>query len=348
MNSNRPDLTGISPEVIAYIQSLEAEIAELSEVRSRSGMDAGEDSLPEEPPGPFNIITATALGIAKRTPVHVYARQRRGGMGVFDLDIPAEDPPTILTVVEESQVLLLITSNSRAFQLPVGALVESPIHARGSSIVARINWSEREYLAAVLPILAHGYLTLLSETGMVRSLRHHIFGEYMKPGIPLYDIKSYGRLASAAWTPGDADLLIATRLGKAIRFGEKQVPPQGCLGIRLASEDRAVAVAPVYDNSEIFFLGADGHGTVRRMNSFARNKTPGSGGKSAMATDQLVAAANVDGVDDLFIISRLGKLIRFSLAEVPVKEGVVQGVICMSFRADEVSALAARRPNVLY
>lgn len=348
MDINRPDLTGVAPDILAYIQSLEAEIAELAESRLRPGADAGEGLIPDEPPGPFNLITVTATGSAKRTPVHLYARQRRGGMGVFDLDTPEDDPPMLLSIAEESQTLLLITNDSRAFRIPLGSLPESPVHARGSSIVARINLLEGESLAAVLPIRAQGYLALLSKTGMVRCLRHHVFGEYMKPGLPLYDIKSFGPLASASWTPGDGDLLIATRQGRAIRFSEKQVPPQGCLGIRLASEDQAIAVAPVDDDSEVFFLGADGHGTVRRMNGFARNKTPGSGGKNAIATTHLVAVANVDGVDDLFIISRLGKIIRFRLDEVPVKEGVVQGVICMSFRADEASALATRRPNGLY
>ena len=348
MDRNRPDLTGVAPDILAYIQSLEAEIADLAEIRLQQRVDTIEDLTLDEPPSPFSLITATGSGIAKRTPVHLYARQRRGGMGVFDLDTPEEDPPVLLSIAEESQTLLLITSASRAFRFSLGSLSESPVHARGSSIVSRIKLLEGESLAAVLPILAQGYLALVSKTGMVRCLRHHVFGEYMKPGIPLYDIKSYGPLACAAWAPGDGDILIATTQGRAIRFSEKQVPPQGCLGIRLAPEDQAIAVAPVDDDSEVFFLSADGHGTVRRMNGFARNKTPGSGGKNAIATNHLIAAANVDGVDDLFIISRLGKIIRFRLAEIPVKEGVVQGVICMSFRADEASALVTRRPNGLY
>ena len=43
---------------------------------------------------------------------------------------------------------------------------------------------------------------------------------------------------------------------------------------------------------------------------------------------------------DLFIISRLGKIIRFQVDEVPAKEGVVQGVNCMELRSDETVAVA--------
>jgi DNA gyrase subunit A len=75
------------------------------------------------------------------------------------------------------------------------------------------------------------------------------------------------------------------------------------------------------------------------MSGFAANKAPAAGGKVAMKTDKLIGAARAGTGDELFAISRLGKLIRFAAAEVPPKEGVVQGVACMALRADEVVAL---------
>ena len=59
-----------------------------------------------------------------------------------------------------------------------------------------------------------------------------------------------------------------------------------------------------------------------------------------MKTDELVVAAAVGPGDELVIISRLGKLIRFAADEIPAKEGVVQGVACMALRADEATAVA--------
>lgn len=343
---NRPDLSGVDPAIRAYIEALESEIERLSQEKSSAAASGAAEPVPVEPPGPLNIITATASGIAKRTPVHFYARQRRGGMGVFDLDSPANDPPAILSLAEDTQTALLLTSYARAFRLPVSSIPETPIRGRGESIVSRLNLAQDETLVSIQPALAQGYLVLLSKSGMLRSLRHHIFGEYMKPGLSLYDIKSFGPLAAACWSPGDGELFIATRQGRAIRFAEKLVPPQGCQGIRLAPDDSAVAVAPVYPNSEVFLLGADGRGSVRSMSTFNPNKAPGSGGKNAMATSHLVAAINIDGSDDAFILSRLGKIIRFQLGEVPTKDGAVQGVICMNFRNDEAVAAAARRPVI--
>ena len=75
------------------------------------------------------------------------------------------------------------------------------------------------------------------------------------------------------------------------------------------------------------------------MPGFSANKAPGGGGKIAMKTDVLVGAVTVEENDDLFVISRLSKIIRFRVDEVPAKEDAVQGVNCMTLRADEAVAI---------
>jgi DNA gyrase subunit A len=109
--------------------------------------------------------------------------------------------------------------------------------------------------------------------------------------------------------------------------------------MRLEPGDAAVAIASVSAESCVFLLTADGKGTLRLMSGFSANKSPGGGGKSAMKTDRLIGAVAVEEDDDIFILSRLSKIIRFRAAEVPPKEDVVQGVICMALRADETVAV---------
>jgi DNA gyrase subunit A len=99
----------------------------------------------------------------------------------------------------------------------------------------------------------------------------------------------------------------------------------------------------VQEDSSVFLLSADGKGAIRLMSGFAANKAPGAGGKVALKAEQLVGAVTCTDRDDLFVISRLGKIIRFQAVEVPPKEGVVQGVNCMALRADETTALTAGR-----
>jgi DNA gyrase subunit A len=348
MESQRPDLSQVTSVIREYIEKLENEIARLraaslpSRVRPASREETAEmaESAPPEPPTTIQVITLTASGLAKRTPRHQYLRQRRSGMGIFDLDAPEDDPPAILILADLNQYLLLFTSQARAFRLPVSQIDETPVRGRGASVVARMNLQPDERLVAALPDEARGAVALVSAHGMMRHLRHHIFGEYMKPGTVLFDAGKHGALAAVCRTPGDGDLFIATRQGKAIRFSEKLVPPQGGAGIRLEKGDVVTAVAAANDDSHVFLVDAIGRGTLRLMSGFAANKSAGGSGKTAMNTDCLVAALGAEGPGDIFMISRWSKIIRFSLEEVPVKEGVVQGVNCMALRADEVVAVA--------
>lgn len=351
MKPNRPDISKVAPEIRQYIEALETELELLRErgdlrlepskriVQVESSEDVLNIRLPAEPPTTISLVTATASGIAKRTLRHLYARQRRGGTGFPDFEAAADDPPTILSFIDKDQNLLLLSITGKAYRLSSTVISDTGIRSGGSSVLNRSSIPSDERIAAILPERGQGYLSLVSQSGMVRLLRHHVFGEYMKPGMALYDFRSFGPLAAACWTDGSGDLFIATQKGRAIRFSERLVPPAGTLGIRLANDDIVVGVTPVYDDSGVFLLGADGKGTIRMMENFTPNKAPGAGGKIAMNTDRLVCALSVDEKAEVFIITRQGKMIRFPLEDIPPKDAPVMGVNCLSLRADEPSAV---------
>ena len=356
MSVDRPDLSGLPLEVLSYVQSLEAELESLRaaslgrptrgaavarerDEASREGDD--EPAGPSEGPTTYNTITATAGGIVKRTPRHLYDRQRRGGMGVFDLDAPEGDPPAFLTVADVSQTLIVMTTLGRVFPLPVSALVESPVRGRGESIRKWVPLNSEEKIALLTPDVGAGYLTMVTRRGQVRRWRYNVFGRALQPGTILYEIRDGGAPAAACWSAADADLFIVTARGLAIRFAETQVAVRGSLGIRIDPGDEVIGVTSVRADDGVFMLSADGKGTVRQMTGFALNKAPGSGGKQAMKADRLVGATLVKPGDDIFAISGLGKIIRFAVAETPIKEGVVQGVSCMTLRNDECTAVVA-------
>lgn len=348
MPIERPDLSEVSPDVLAYIESLEAALAAQTGRRARPQVVAEPelDAEPElcEPPTTINLIALTAGGLLKRTPRHLYGRQRRGGMGIFDLDAPDDDPPALLTLADESASLILLTDQGRTYRLPVNRLPEMPVRAKGTALAGLLTLRPGERVAAALPEDGGEQLALVGQRGWVMTVRASFVGKSMIAGVVYYDAAKYGPLAAACWLPGSADeVFIATRQGFAIRFPAQRVPKTGCLGIRLEKNDAVVAATAANDESSVFLLGADGKGTIRQMSGFTANKSPGGGGKVGLKTDRLVAASAVATDDDVFIISRNSKIIRFQAAEVPPKEGVVQGVNCMALRGDETTAVAVAR-----
>lgn len=337
MQLERPDLAGISPEVLAYIEALEAALAENDEEGGRTPRQEA-PLEPSEPPTTKQMVTISADGIGKRTPRHHYLRQRRGGMGIFDLDSGDADPPAFLLSVEESAGLILITNQGRAFRSDVRSLPETDIRSRGASLLADFPLRDDEKLAIVAPDQGGSYLVLVSVRGQVRRIGSQYLGKSLQPGTMIYNINEGGAPAAACWTSGNDDLFITTRQGKAIRFAERLVPVRGCLGLRVDQGDTVVGVAGSNEEGGVFLLTDDGKGTIRLMRGFSTNKSPGASGKVAMKTETLVGAYSVKAGDDVFAISALGKIIRFQADEVPAKEGVVQGVNCMSLRNDHCSA----------
>lgn len=347
----RPDLTNVNPEIIAYIEFLEKKVG-LRAARPAAAdyqplelaPERASEALPAERETNVNLITITHDGSAKRTLRHIYTRQHRGGMGVFGIDIDAPDYPVALSTAEEGQSLLLFTNRARVFRYPLQNITAVPVYEKGALITERLGLDASEYLIAALPVQAKGYVALASEGGRVRVLRHHLFGEHMRPGTELYKFNEFGPLASVCWTSGDAELFLITQQGMGIRFAEKSLSPQGDQGIRVSGDDKVVGVTPVFPDSGVFIAGADGRGTVRLMSGFAPNKAPGGSGKIAFKSNKVVGAKAIEPNDDIFMISHLGKMIRFPSDEVPTTEGVVQGVNCMGLRGDEVLAILSTGP----
>lgn len=337
MQLERPDLSGVSPEVLAYIEALEAA---LDDAEDEGGRSARQEAPlePSEPPTTKQLVTISASGFGKRTARHHYLRQRRGGMGIFDLDSGDADPPAFLLSVEESAGLILITNQGRAFRTEVRSLPQTEIRSRGAALLEDFPLRSDEKLAIVAPDQGGAYLVLVSVRGQVRRIGSQYLGRSLQPGTMIYNINEGGAPAAACWTAGNDELFIATRQGKAIRFAERLVPVRGCLGLRVDPGDAVVGVAGVNEEGGVFLLTDDGKGTTRLMRGFSANKSPGASGKVAMKTETLVGAYGVKAGDDVFAISALGKIIRFQADEVPAKEGVVQGVNCMSLRNDHCSA----------
>lgn len=337
MDLERPDLSGVDDEIVAYINALEEELA--ASQQSGRGTSRSEPTLePSEPPTTMNVISISAGGLAKRTPRHHYLRQRRGGMGIFDLDAGEEDAPKFLTVADESAGLVLVTNQGRALRTDVKAIVETEIRGRGQPLLDDFPLRDGEELALVFPDRGGSYLIMVSERGQVRRIGSQYLGKNLQPGTMLYNTAEGGKPVTACWTEGNSELFIATRQGRAIRFAERQVPVRGCLGLRVDPGDYVVGVAATSEEGGVFLLNDEGKGTIRLMSGFSANKAPGSGGKVAMKTETLLGAIAVEENADVFVISELGKLIRFQAADVPEKTGVVQGVNCMNLRSDQCVA----------
>lgn len=343
MPLERPDLSEAQPEIVQYIEMLEAQLLTLQANQKaparRTQTNSPAEALPNEPETTINILAITESGLIKRTPRHFYSRQRRAGMGVFDIESTEDDPPFQIGMGDENDIVVLITHLGRAFRLPVSKVAQTDVRGKGQPIGDLLKFRPNERVVRILPEAGGKFMTLLTERGWVRRVRANYLGKSLIPGTSFHDINQGGYVTDACWSDGASDTFIGTRSGLGIRFSEAQIPTRGCLGIRLSPDDTAIAVTSTSDDGKIFLVSHDGRGTIRSMNGFRKNKAPSAGGKVALKTDQLIAARSVDTTEELFLISKHSKMIRFAANEIPVKSGTVQGVILMALRGDDIQAV---------
>lgn len=335
----RPDLSNIPQSVLEYIEFLESNIGQIKSInRDRAEASQSSDSTPlnPEPPTSAQILTLSKLGFAKRTFRHLYLPQHRGGTGNLDLEVDNVDEHLLAADLDKATTLLVFSNQGRVFRIPLTRIPEKALREQGEWIWERIELNTGEKAAAVLSLQAAGFVTMITRHGRIRSLRHHLFGEHMRPGMSVFSPQEHGDLVAACWTPGDADILVSTRQGMGIRFSEKSIPPLGDQAIKLAEGDEIASLAPVYDQTEVFIASADGRGATRAMNGFAPNKKMGGSGKILMKSNAVVGVVPVRPDDHIFELTRQGKIIRFPAHEVPVTEAPVQGVNCILLRGDEV------------
>ena len=348
MEIERPDLSQVDAEIVAYIESLEkALLMAQSGGRRGSSAETRPTLEPSEPETTINIIVVTADGFVKRTPRHHYLRQRRSGKGIFDIDTPESAPPVIVCSADFSADVLIITSEGRIFRLPVAKLPETALRARGSDLGKLLASPLLADEVVVAMLVADGglYVNLASQRGRVRRVRKTYLSAKMVQGIRYHKISEGGVVVSACWSTGDQDIFLGTRKGLGIRFSERQIPNSGCRGIRLKPDDAVVTIAATSHEGGLLVLGSDGKGTIRLMAGFRQNKAPGAGGKVVIKAQRMVGCVSVGEGGDVFAISRTSKMIRFAAAEVPPKTGVVQGVNCMGLRGDEVMAFTISGEN---
>ncbi len=339
---DRPNLDNVDAEIRAYIEHLEQQLLSSG---ARKQAESRPTLEPSEPETTINIITVTADGRAKRTPRHLYVRQRRSGMGVFDIETDEALPPTILCEADANADVLIITEEGRIFRTPVASIPETDGRGRGTPLGDLIQLNHSERVVSLLPTDDGLYINLISERGRVRHVRKTYLGPTMTQGIRYHKVSEGGYVTGACWSSGNDDLFIATRKGLGIRFSEKQVPNTGVLGMRVDPDDMTIAIAATNEDGGMLVIGHDGKGSIRLMAGFRKNKAPGAGGKVVLKTDQLVGVQSVEAGNDVFVISQLAKLIRFSADEIPAKTGVVQGVNCMTLRADAVTAVTVSRAD---
>ncbi|EKD90578.1 MAG: hypothetical protein ACD_30C00112G0019 [uncultured bacterium] len=317
--------------------------------KQKVGEFSEEDLVADE----VTIVTVTEGGYVKRQSPMSFRTQNRGGKGVSGITTKEEDAVSHIFYTKTLDNLLFFTDRGRAFQIKVWEIPEVSRIAKGQAIVNLINVEQGEKVTAILTLRSKDtvkFLFMGTKMGNVKKTPVEEYANIRKNGLISIKLDSGDTLSWVVPTTGKDDMIIVSRKGQSIRFGEHLVRPthrdtSGVRGISLSKTDEVVSMNKVEDpNSDLLVVMENGLGKKTKINAWKRQGRGGSGIKAAQVTDktgEIVTAEIIDkDVDTLVMTSNKGQLIKLNLKDVPTLQRQTQGVILMRVRAGEKVAAA--------
>ena len=355
-------------EKIAYFQKILADEGllhdviktEITAVRNRyadvrrTAIEAGEDddiddeSLIQEEEV---VVTLTHLGYVKRLPIDTYKSQHRGGRGISGLATREEDFVENIITTSTHAVLLCFTNRGRVFRLKGYQVPEASRQAKGTAIVNLLQLDGEEKVKTVIPVSNFeegGFLMMATRNGVVKKTELMEYARINKSGLIAVNLREDDELVGVRLTDGECDIVLVTRKGMSIRFGEDDVRDtgrntMGVRGITLSDDDEVIGMAPIIEGHNLLVVSEKGFGKRTEMDEY-RVQTRGGKGlityRVAEKTGPLVQLALVDDSKDIMLINDSGIVIRLSAAEIPVLSRVTQGVTLMRTRDARVVDIA--------
>jgi DNA gyrase subunit A len=330
-----------------------------------SDQDATELSAEDLIPKEEVVVTLTHRGYAKRQPSRTFRAQLRGGIGLRGAkptaggDAPRgtreEDYTEHLVSTHTHASLLFFTQSGRVFQLRVHELPERERTAKGIPINNLIEIGPRERVTAVFVRPENDddggrYMLMVTRKGFIKKTRTREYANVRRNGLIAINLQGGDELLWVAPTSGADEILIASQLGKSIRFHEEEVRPmgrdtQGVIGMRLGRADLVAGMAVIVPGGDLLVVTERGYGKRTPMDEYPRHHRAGQGVFTLKVTPKVgrLAALRVtsDPEDEILLITASGMVLRTATGSISEIGRQTQGVIVMRLGSDDqVVALA--------
>jgi DNA gyrase subunit A len=310
-----------------------------------------EDLIPETE----SVLVYTAGGYVKRTDPTEYRSQKRGGVGVIDLDTKDEDFVTILLNTSTHSDLLFFTDKGKAYQIKMYDLPEGRRATKGKSIMNFLPLDGGEKVTSILPMPKQVKsetlsLMMVTRNGTVKKSSAESFKDVRRNGIIAIRLEDGDELLAAMFTHGGDDIICATREGQSIRFAESDVREMGrtaggVIGMKLEKGDYLINADVIHKdmkNPEFLVMSENGYGKKTPLDEYKTQKRGGSGIKTMNLTDKtgklVIGRVVTDDMHELIAMSKKSQVIKTELSSVSSLSRSTQGVRILKPREGDTLA----------
>jgi len=302
-------------------------------------------------------VVYTSSGYIKRTSLSSYHFQSRGGKGRKGIEMKAEDIVEHLFIGSTHSYLLVFTNQGRLYWLKALEVPDVGPAGRGKAIANLVEFAPDERVCSILAVKEFRedqYIVMLTTNGLIKKTRLSEFRNVRKGGILAMTIQPKSELFTAQLTSGTNDIVIGTRLGRAIRFKESDVRPMGrqaagVKALKLKSKDEVIGMIVVGNEDTFVFTASErGYGKKTEIDQYPRHRRGGQGVLNLKVGGKIGNALSIVGVseEELLLITAEGKVIRIKTTQFRPLSRATQGVRIIALdENDRVCSVAKVRES---
>ena len=302
------------------------------------------------------VITISHMGYIKRTPLAEYRTQNRGGVGAKGSATRDEDFIEHIYVASMHNTMLFFTEKGRCFWLKVYEIPEGARSSKGRAIQNVIQIEPDDKVRAYINVkrlndeeyVNNNFIIMCTKDGTIKKTKLEAYSRPRQNGVNAIVIREGDQLIEAKLTSGQAEVMIAARDGKAIRFNESTVRPigrvgAGVRGISIEESDEVVGMICVEPDSkqDVLVLSENGYGKRTDLDEYRITNRGGKGVKTINVTEKtgkLISIQAVTDDNDLMIINRSGLTIRTAVSQIRLAGRATQGVRIINLREGDAIA----------
>ena len=321
------------------LEELEEGVREFGDARRTTILDreaASKETVVAAVADEDAVVTVSHQGFVKRMPVHLYRRRLASGKLLAGMERYPDDYLERLFVARTQGWILAFTEGGRVHFLSVTKVPESGLASRGQSLYSLTEGSRADPFTALLQVdslTADGQVVFVTGRGTVKRTRLSEFSNPRAAGLAASRVRPGDRIVAVMLSEGGADVMLATRRGRAIRFTEGQVPVMGraafgVRGIRLRGDDLVVSALLIRREGTVLAVSDQGWGRRTNVNDYPLRKrgglgvlmTPPGGGAG-----RLIGAIEVLDQDAVMLVTAAGRITQVVAGDVPVTRKTTRG-----------------------
>lgn len=361
-------LTEVLENVSMQMQIIKDELLEMKEKygdeRRSEIIYASEEFNPEDFYADDDmVITISHMGYIKRTALDEYRAQNRGGVGAKGSATRDEDFIEHLYMASMHNTMLFFTEKGRCYWLKVYEIPEGTRASKGRAIQNVIQIEPDDKVRAYINVknlddaeyVDNNYIIMCTKNGTIKKTKLEAYSRPRQNGVNAIVIRENDQLIEAKLTSGNAEVMIAAKEGKAIRFNESTVRPigrvgAGVRGISLDGDDEVVGMICIEpeDKTDVLVLSENGFGKRTNLDEYRVTNRGGKGVKTISITEKtgkLISIQDVTDENDLMIINRSGITIRTAVDQIRVAGRATQGVRIINLRDNDAIASVMAVPK---